>query len=54
MQEQIVYAKQQARNARERALLCRDQTLQDDGFKVARLWDDIASEYAVLDRGLEN
>jgi hypothetical protein len=49
MREKIEHANQQAREARERALLCRDKFVQDEWFKVAKLWGAIAREYEDLD-----
>ena len=50
MREKIEQARQQAREARDKALLCREKAMQDEWFKVARLWDAIAQEYVNLDK----
>lgn len=49
MQPRNEHAIQQAKEARDRALLCPDKVAQDKWLKVARLWDSIAGEYDELD-----
>ena len=49
MREKAEHATLQAKEARDRALLCRDKGTQDEWFRVARLWDAIAREYGELD-----
>lgn len=48
MRNKIETAKRNAKEARERALLCRDKVMQDEWFKVARLWDEVICEMEKL------
>jgi hypothetical protein len=48
MREKIEAAKRNAKDARDRALLCREKAMQDEWFKVARLWDEVICEMEKL------
>lgn len=48
MQGRYQHARQQAIEARDRALFCRDRDLRDEWSKVALYWDLIAGELEEL------
>lgn len=48
MQRRNQHARQQAKEARDRALFCRDRDLRDEWSSVALYWDLIAGEFEEL------
>jgi len=50
MREKIENARRQSMEAQLKAVRCAEQTARDEWMAVARMWDDIATEYERLDR----